>query len=450
LPEFAAERRLVAASYRMEQFIKPLIQDGHDIVVCGRNIYDPREGSHVSRKEHLVHYQLDRDERKFHRKVQSVHDEFMPDCVIGVGRVGAITAAKLKIKAPLWIDYFGSSMCEAQSKSYVFDDNQWAPKIWEEDEPALERGDVFSTCGRFQEHFLTGALSVLGRLNKNSFGYRFVYAIPPAISDDAVVHTSVKKLLRGSCINEDDFAILWCGGYNVWTDIDTLFQALEKAFSENDRIKFVSLGGGIENYDERTYPRFLRLAARSKFRDRFKLLGWRSYAEAVQAYSECDLGISLDKYHYEPVYGTRTRIVEMIQHRLPAITSLACELSYVLRDHDLALTFNIGDARTLAEEIVEFSRKSRDERDSLAQRAYTFFRSNYTYTKTTEPLRDWARKPVCAPDKDASKRPVLLLRSNREYLRRLFEEMPEDNIALKRLVKNKAKAKLRKLFRLKP
>lgn len=447
LPEFAREKRLVAMSYRMEQLVEPLVRDGHRMIVCGQNPYDPVDVIKVSERKGLLHYQIDCEEKKFLKKVQLIHDQFRPDCVIGVGRVNAILTAKLKIKVPIWIDLFGSAMCEAQSKAFIFDDDHWVKDFWIKDEPFIERADIFSTCGHFQEHFLTGLLSALGRLSKNTYGYRFVYAIPPGISHSDKIHKGRERLLRGNCLAEEDFVVLWCGGYNVWTDVDVLFSGLEKAFAADNRIKFVSLGGRIEDHDNRTYPRFQRMIAESKYRDRFKLLGWRSHADALRAYSECDLGISIDRYHYEPVYGTRTRLIEMIQNRLPVITTLACELSHVLKDNALALTFSPGDSSGLAENILNFSREPEVTRKALADRAYAFFEKNFSYEKTTEPLRAWVRNPTTAPDRDLEERLLLPLRSNRDYWRRFFEEKPEHNIALKRLMGNKIKAKFRKLFR---
>ena len=447
LPEFASDRRLVAASYRMEQFINPLIQDGHYITICGTSSYDPINGMKVSQRERLIHYQMDYDTVEFIKKTQAVHDEFNPDCILGVQRVGAITTARLKSDAPIWIDLFGSPMCEAQAKSYVYDDDRWIGEFWREDQSCLFRGDIFSTCGARQEHFLTGQLSLLGRLNKYTFGYRFVYSVPPGISKDRVAQARQEKLLRGRHVDEDDFVVLWCGGYNVWTDIDTLLHGLESAFALNKKIKFVSIGGSVEKHDDYTYPRFQKMVAKSRYRDQFVLLGWRGYTDVLQAYSECDLGVSIDKYHYEPIYGTRTRIVEMIQHKLPVITSLVCELSYLLRNNGVALTFTVGNSSDLAEQIIKFSRASKGERATFADKAYQYFSNNYTYESTTEPLRIWVKSPKRAPDKDVNDRPVMILQSNLEYCRKFFENNPEDNISVKRLLVNKAKAKLRKFIR---
>jgi len=446
LPEFAADRRLVAASYRMEQFITPLLQDGHSITVCGTNYYDPIKEVKVSKRGGLIHYQMDFGRDRFLKETQSIHDEFKPDCIIGVQRVGALAAAGLKSHVPIWIDLFGSPMCEAQAKSYVYNDDRWIHEFWHEDQTYLLRGDIFSTCGSSQEHFLTGQLSLLGRLSKSTLGYKFVYAVPPGIPTYNTVSPKQQRLLQGRYIREDDFALLWCGGYNVWTDVDTLFNGLELAFAANEKIKFVSLGGCIKNHDDLTYPRFQEMIRHSQYNNRFILLGWRSYADALQAYSECDLGINIDKYHYEPVYGTRTRIVEMIQNRLPVITSLACELSYLLMHNDLALTFDTGNAPELASKIIEFSKKSRAERVAFAEKSYLFFCENFNYKKTTEPLRAWARNPIFAPDRGMEDRPILVLKSNLEHFRKFFEEHPENNISLKRLIRSKLKGKLKKFI----
>jgi glycosyltransferase involved in cell wall biosynthesis len=57
-------------------------------------------------------------------------------------------------------------------------------------------------------------------------------------------------------------------------------------------------------------------------------------------------------FHYETQLGTRTRLVEMMHYGLPVITTLGCELSYIVEQQGLGLTFPIGDARTFEMHIL--------------------------------------------------------------------------------------------------
>ena len=43
--------------------------------------------------------------------------------------------------------------------------------------------------------------------------------------------------------------MLWSGGYNLWTDVDTLFRGLEAAMARNPKVHFLSTGGAIDGTD---------------------------------------------------------------------------------------------------------------------------------------------------------------------------------------------------------
>ncbi|NIN66592.1 MAG: glycosyltransferase, partial [Anaerolineae bacterium] len=81
-------------------------------------------------------------------------------------------------------------------------------------------------------------------------------------------------------------------------------------------------------------------------------LGWQPWSRIDAYYRESDVGINIDAYHYETVYGTRTRLLEMMGAGLPVVTSLGSELSYHLMDREAALTFEIGDWQRLSEHLL--------------------------------------------------------------------------------------------------
>ncbi|MBN1593334.1 MAG: glycosyltransferase, partial [Candidatus Coatesbacteria bacterium] len=245
------------------------------------------------------------------------------------------------------------------------------------------------------------------RLSRETFGYRFAHSIPPGISD-AEVQIPSGRILRGNLVDEDDFVILWAGGYNTWTDVGTLFEALENLFKCNPKAKFVSFGGCIDGHDDVTYRRFYSLVENSKYRPQFILCGWKQREDVLRAYKESDIGLNIDSYHYELVFGTRTRLVEMIACGLPIITTVGSELSFIIKDNDLGLTFEIGDAKGMTEALLNFSRDIVHSREHYSKTALNYFKKHFTYAMTCEPLLKWIEKPHCAPDVDHSVRPVLM------------------------------------------
>ena len=128
------------------------------------------------------------------------------------------------------------------------------------------------------------------------------------------------------------------------------------------------------------------------------MLGWRPWAEIPQFYQESDVGINIDALHYETLYGTRTRLVEMIASGLPVVTSLGAELSYLLRDHNAALTFAVGDWQTMGEQLVRLA-TDRTLRNIMAKTAYDFATGDLSFANTTTAIRNWVQHPKLAPDK---------------------------------------------------
>ncbi|MBK8049508.1 MAG: glycosyltransferase family 4 protein [Anaerolineales bacterium] len=205
-------------------------------------------------------------------------------------------------------------------------------------------------------------------------------------------------MLAEKGIRDDDFVVLWCGGYNTWTDADTLFAGLEQAMAANPRVHYVSVGASTYAAPDNLYERFCQLAAKSRFAGRYHLLGWRPWSEVETYYRESDVGINIDALHYETLYGTRTRLVEMIASGLPIITSLGAELSYLLRDAGAALTFAVGDAAALGAAVQSMA-DDRALTGKMAAAALVYAQNDLSFAATTAALRQWVQHPALAPDK---------------------------------------------------
>ncbi|MBN2209403.1 MAG: glycosyltransferase family 4 protein [Candidatus Coatesbacteria bacterium] len=411
LPKFQASARLTAASYRTEQIISPIVEAGHEVRLCASTFFSNhgnRRHSRLRRDDPLEYYEMNFFRADQITQLKRHVDQFKPDCIIGISQRPAQIAVSLEQGLPVWCDLYGGVMSEAQARASVYRDNSCVNHFWAMERPVLERGDKFSTCSRFQEHFLTGELTVLGRLGRETFGYQFAHSIPPGISGTPS-SAPRRRLLRGKMVDIDDYVILWAGGYNTWTDVGTLFRALEKVFQHNPKAKFVSFGGCIDGHDDVTYKRFCSLIERSRFKSRYILLGWKPRGDVLCAYAESDIGLNIDKYHYELVFGTRTRLVEMIAYGLPVITTVGCELSYDIRDHGLGLTFEIGDPVGLADALLQYGKDPEAGRRHYAIAALQHFRDHYTYEKTCKPLLEWLKKPRRSPDADVNKRPALVV-----------------------------------------
>jgi len=411
LPEFQASARMTAANCRTEQIVDPIVAAGHKVRLCASTYFSSlgnRRYTRLRASSQLEYYEMNYLQSDQRDELLRLADDFKPDCIVAVSQHPSHLAASLSLKLPLWCDLYGAVMPEGQAKAFVYKDNDFLGGFWACERLVLERADMFSTCSTFQEHFLVGELAVLGRLGRESFGYQFARTIPPGIPGKSL-KAPRGRVLRGKLVGDDDFVILWAGGYNTWTDIDTLFAALEEVFKRDKSARFVSFGGCIDRHDDVTYARFCRMVEGSRFKDRYVLSGWRSRNDVLRAYREADIGINIDKYHYELVFGTRTRLVEMIAWGLPVLTTVGCELSYLIRDNGLGLTFEIGDPAGMARALLDYAGALPTSREHYSERALSHFREHYSYHSTCEPLLKWLGKPCRAPDHDVAKRPVLVV-----------------------------------------
>lgn len=345
-------------------------------------------------------------------------EEVKPDAVIGATIYGSFTAVAAAGSTPVWVDLFGHVMAEAQAKAFIAGENHVVPYFWSFEREVILRGDVFSAVGDGQGFATVGELGAAGRLRRETLGYRFAYTIPCALDEEPLVHR--RTVLRGVEAEVGDFVLLWSGGYNTWTDVDTLFRALEQAMAKNPRIRFVSTGGSIEGHDEDTYPRFLRMIEQSRYRSRFVMKGWIQKEDATDHYFEADVGINIDRYMYEGMLGSKNRILDWMRAGLPALAGELSEISQLVREERLGFTFPLGDADALAAEILRLA-GSPEEVAERGQRARAYGLEHLTFEATTRPLLDWVKSPHRAPD--AYLQPLLEGFATGPYIKKLENEV---------------------------
>lgn len=427
---FENQKRNYALNNRTWLLSKALVEEDHSVLLIASRVkgayYDEEtQPDVISRKidSNLTYYSVRR--QTFGARLLNRHArDFRPDCIIGVGTPSASHAVEIKSEKPKWADLFGSLLAEAQVKAMVYDDNFYA-SYWRRFElVTLKKADKFSTVSVPQKFSVIGELSLLGRLNKYTVDYEFVHVMPIAVDEEPFEHT--KWMIRKKKVADDDFVIFWSGGYNTWTDVDALFDGLVKAMEQNRRIKFVSTGGAIERHDDLTFSRFKEKVQQSEFSDHFIFLGWIPTEDVGNCYLESDIGINIDRFSYEAVLGARNRINEMFKAELPVITTRISEISHIIEDKELGLTFPIGDSDGLAGAILALA----DDPGLLNRfknNLSTYPVEDFSYKKIMRPLKEWVRDPKLAPD--AGKK---ISRSNFYVLQRARYLKKEASITLKR------------------
>lgn len=401
-PALAGKIKIEAAHYRTWQFLEPLLNVGHHVCLCADGLGEDVHLSTLPRAwaENLVYTTVPFGQRGWVRKLQKAHDTFDPDCVVAVNFSHCLYATKLQTEKPIWMDIYGDMLTIAQAAYYRSRSDRGLATSIAFMRRVLQTGDVFSVCGIPQQHMLIGELAMAGRLNHRTFGYEFAHVVLPGTPPTTKTTSRQNDhcILKSHGIRPEDFVVLWCGGYNTWTDVETLFAGLEAAMAKNPQVHYVSVGANTYNAPDNVYTRLLAMIEQSAYRQRFHMLGWRPWTEVADFYRASDVGLNIDALHYETLYGTRTRLVEMIAAGLPVITTLGSELSYLLQEHGAAFTFEIGDWQTLSEQITALA-QDQSKCTEIISAANQYANRTLSFCATTTSLQSWVRTPTPAPDK---------------------------------------------------
>ena len=402
-PQALAGAKVEAAHYRTWQFVEPLLEDGHDVLLCAGEKGLPAERLALESVElsskTLALRGVRFGQRGWRGELQAAHDEFQPDCVVAVNFYHSLYASRLKTDRPLWCDIYGDMITIQQAACFRAGTDRGLPTTVGFLERILRSGDVFSVCGQPQRHMTVGELAMSGRLNARTFGYDFVKVVlpggPASLADSAAPGLADEWRHR---LGANAFVVLWCGGYNTWTDVETLFAGLEGAMAKNPELHFVSVGACTYSAPDDVYARFQSFIEKSPHKNRFHLLGWRPWSEVGEYYKLADIGLNLDAMHYETEFGTRTRLVEMMAAGLPVVTTLGSELSELLDRWGAASTFAVGDAEGLRSHLVALSSDPELPRRMQAA-SQEAIENRLSFHATTEALREWVVRPVKAPDR---------------------------------------------------
>ncbi|MFB3882102.1 MAG: glycosyltransferase [Armatimonadota bacterium] len=399
---FEKERRLGALCFRTWHVTQALLAAGHEVTLVAVRMAGAYENESDRpavlefEGEHFTYYSLEHALFDEGSLIQRVVDASQPDAIVTVHAYPTWAASRLRSDAPLWADLNGSAMTEAQARAGVIGDESAMAEAWKWERAALARADSFSVVSMRQKYALIGELGAIGRLKGANYGQDPVQYMPNAAEPEPYRHT--RTVIRGGLVGERDIVVLWAGGYNTWTDVDTLFAGMTAAMAEEPRLRFVSLGGAMPGRDEETFYRFRTMVEESEFADRFVFVGWVANEEVPNYYFESDIGINIDRYSYEMLIGCRYRILDMLRAGLPVVTTLGTEISYVVEQERLGATFAPGDADGLRNALVGLARDE-SRRKRCAERAREYVLRRRLVADVMRPLVEWAQDPQPSPDR---------------------------------------------------
>lgn len=399
---FEKERRLGALCFRTWHVAQALLAAGHEVTLVGVRTAGAYERETTRpralrfRGNHFTYYSLEHAAFDEAKMLQRIADRVQPQAIVTVHAYPTWIASRLDSDAPLWADLNGYVMTEAQARAALAKDDSFLSEAWKWERAALARADAFSVVSARQKFALIGELAAAGRLKGANYGEDFVHYIPNAIEPAPYSHT--RRVARGSLVGERDFVVLWAGGYNTWTDVDTLFAGLAAAMRQEPRLKFLSLGGAMPGRDETTFYRFRRLIEESDLADRFVFTNWVPNEDVPNYYFESDVGINIDRFSYEMLIGCRYRILDMLRAGLPVITTLGTEISHIVEQERLGATFAPGDADGLRNALLSLARDEPRRRRS-ADRARDYLLKYRLVQDVMKPLQRWADDPKSSPDR---------------------------------------------------
>ncbi len=427
-------RQVYAPGLRLWNFIREIMKGGMEVVVgewllSEEEINEDGVPKTVLDKD-IIWYSLPRDSRRAAERIAEIATKEKVTAIISTTEITNAAAASSGVEIPLWLDFNGDPMTERQLQAAVYGSDEGLIDQWTLMIPSLLRGDHFSTCSEPQKNALIGQLGVCGRLNQYTARHALVDSLPPGPTNLELPPPSGSRCIRGNIVNPDDFVVLWTGGYNTWTDIDTLFKGLESAMSRNPSVHYVSTGGEIKGHDDKTFARFQQRINGSRFKDRFHFAGWVELRELVDFYYDADTAINIDFFSYEAILGCRNRLFDWIVAELPIITTPLSEITRLLSEKNLVTPLPSGEWETLSDIIIDMTRNRTMYKDK-AKRANEFLLKEYTNDKLLAPLVKWARNPQQAPDLEQRKNDLMNIQEDMIRQGWLIRSLQKHNQELK-------------------
>ncbi|MEN8162544.1 MAG: glycosyltransferase [Acidobacteriota bacterium] len=398
---FESTIRSFGPGTRTWQVVEPLIHDGHEVTLVALRIpgtYADDTPEEVVHREGQFNYaSIPYEAFSTTQYIKNVYRDMKPDAVIFAHGSASYFDHLLEPDVPVWIDLCGHVMAEAQAKAAVYGDDSFINYFFERSVGALFHGDHFSAVSLAQKYALIGELGLAGRLNAATDGHDLVSVIPCGVEEDDYAHQT--KVFRGVDIDEHAFVVLWSGGFNTWTDIDTMFEGLIFAMERDHSICFVATGGQIDGHDEKTYPRFVEMTENSEFKNRFVLKGWIDRDVVPSTYFEADVGINCEKDIYEVRLGSKHRILDWSRAALPVVSTRVTELSVAIENEGVGFICDPGDSEALGRAILDAA-EQRAELPEMGRRCREAMRRLYGFRPSTSELRRWAQTPTFAPDRN--------------------------------------------------
>jgi hypothetical protein len=123
---------------------------------------------------------------------------------------------------------------------------------------------------------------------------------------------------------------------------------------------------------------------------------WVEYDDRPNYLLESDVGVSTHLDHVETAFSFRTRVLDYIWARLPVVATRGDALAELIESEGLGLTVPPGDVDALEDALFRILDDA-ELRDACATAAEQVSK-RFAWSQVLEPLVDYCRNPVRAPD----------------------------------------------------
>lgn len=392
--------RVYAPGLRLRAWANALLDEGHKVHISEFSFGGAREGfQQTDDRRVAAHQPLPPELPAAVTRLTEWVERLKPDCVVALTDIGALAATMTPYHGPIYVDYNGPPMIERQQQAFSFGNDGGLLDQWLHLLPVLLRGDRFATCSAAQRLTLLGELGAVGRLNQYTCGRDLVDVIQPNIPFGKLPASELaRETMERHGIPRGAPVVLSSGGFNTWFDEETLFAGLDAALSENPALHFVCTGGAIKGHVEHVYKRFEERIAASTHRDRCHLLGWVPHGELLEIFSAADVAVNCDLWSLEVETGFRNRLLGWAWSGLRLVSTALGAPSQKLVEMGLLRSFPPGNGELMGKLILEEAAKGR--RGDLKEVQAALSRE-FSGAKDFEPLLEWVKNPVRAPDLEA-------------------------------------------------
>jgi GT2 family glycosyltransferase len=270
----------------------------------------------------------------------------------------------------------------------------------------LRRGDFFLCASEKQRDFWLGQLAAVGRINPATYDSNenldeLLAVAPFGISEQAPRHS--RRVLRGVVpgIGDDDKIVLWGGGIYNWFDPLTLLRAIDKLRRRLPQVRLYFLGLTHPN------PQVgeMKMAADAvALAHELGLVGthvffnedWVDYDDRQNYLLEADIGVSTHLDHVETEFSFRTRLLDYLWASLPIVATAGDSLAGLIETRDIGIAVPASDVDAL--EAALFRILDDEAFHASCRAAIERVAPDYRWSKVLEPLLEFCRAPVRAPD----------------------------------------------------